>query len=362
MFAVLFLAAIVVATRNTDFGCGSGQIIDGVCLPDGYSRLHRPSTAEADVIKVSLDIADILEIDDRQNTVTFETYFNLEWQEKRLNVTPELGASGTFVPVNVELVKELWLPNIYIYNMKSFRTLEVLAPMSGLWIKRDKAVLYSQAVIITFFCPMKLGRFPFDSQTCRFRAGSYSYDSSKLLFLTERAGYSRPRTLEESQEVPMDYTVAIEPLAPNSQREYKEYGNFSLAGFELVLNRHKASYIAAYYLPSGVVVVLSWSSFLLPPASCRPVLLTLLLLLLTTISLSAAENTPKARVEGGLTALQAWVMACLAFVFAAFVEMIAVLQLQLSKPDCTKLDHHSLKAFPVVFLVFNIIYWTALVI
>ena len=56
----------------------------------------------------------------------------------------------------------------------------------------------------------------------------------------------------------------------------------------------------------------------------------------------------------------------------------AVLQLQMSKPDFTKyvvlvlipsspcqsiirrLDHHSLKAFPVVFIVFNITYWTAL--
>ena len=58
----------------------------------------------------------------------------------------------------------------------------------------------------------------------------------------------------------------------------------------------------------------------------------------------------------------------------------AVLQLQVSKPDFTKyvvplpipsspcqrticrLDHHSLKAFPVVFVVFNIIYWTALLV
>ena len=41
-------------------------------------------------------------------------------------------------------------------------------------------------------------------------------------------------------------------------------GNYSLAGFEMVLVRHVMHYIINYYLPSGLFVVVSWISFLVP--------------------------------------------------------------------------------------------------
>ena len=30
-------------------------------------------------------------------------------------------AAGEMIPVNLELVNELWLPNIFIYNLKTFK-------------------------------------------------------------------------------------------------------------------------------------------------------------------------------------------------------------------------------------------------
>ena len=35
-------------------------------------------------------------------------------------------------PVNLELIKNLWLPNIFIYNLKSFKTIDVLSKLAGL--------------------------------------------------------------------------------------------------------------------------------------------------------------------------------------------------------------------------------------
>ena len=100
----------------------------------------------------------------------------------------EFDEAGDMVPVNVELVNHLWLPNIFIYNLKTFKVIDVLSKLSGLWIDSNKNVLYSQATQITVMCPMRFDKFPFDTQTCKFRVGSYSYDSSKLLFITKNAG------------------------------------------------------------------------------------------------------------------------------------------------------------------------------
>ena len=38
-----------------------------------------------------------------------------------------------------------------------------------------------------------------------------------------------------------------------------------MAGFELTLQRKVSHYIITYYLPSGMFVIVSWISFLVPP-------------------------------------------------------------------------------------------------
>ena len=72
-------------------------------------------------------------------------------------------------PVNLELIKNLWLPNIFIYNLKSFKTIDVLSKLAGLWIDSKKRIYYSQATHITFICPMVFDSFPLDTQQCKFQ-------------------------------------------------------------------------------------------------------------------------------------------------------------------------------------------------
>ena len=108
------------------------------------------------------------------------------------------------IPVNLELVNELWLPNIFIYNLKTYKVITVLSKLAGLWITTEKNVLYSQATHITFICPMRFDKFPLDTQTCSFLVGSYSYDSSKMIFKTGSFGY----TQKETNGIALDYDIS----------------------------------------------------------------------------------------------------------------------------------------------------------
>ena len=61
----------------------------------------------------------------QEYTVYFSCYFNVMWQEPRLHIPDRFlneldDAADSMIPVNLELVKELWLPNIFIYNLKTF--------------------------------------------------------------------------------------------------------------------------------------------------------------------------------------------------------------------------------------------------
>jgi len=296
--------------------------------------------------------------------------------------------------MNLEFVKDLWLPNIFIYNLKTYKVIDVLNKLAGLWIGADKTVLYSQATHITFICPMRFDKFPLDTQTCKFQVGSYSYNDKIMRFITAQAGYSGDKG---GNSIALDYAIKISKLKKSdSIFAGGGLGNFSLAGFEMVLHRYVSTYIITYYLPSGLFVIVSWISFLIPMDVIpgRMALLVTLFLVLVNIFNTVTTNTPKAE---GLTAIEAWMLACILFVFGALIEYAAILfkkqryvssqhrmnikivckdnfkyevqeraatnavSLQQLAEEYWRIDKFFLISFPILFFIFNIIYWLAFI-
>ena len=87
-------------------------------------------------------------------------------------------------------------------------------------------------------------------------------------------------------------------------------------------------YLYIYYLPSGLFVVVSWVSFLIPPEVVpgRMALLVTLFLVLTNIFNTITNVSPN--VEG-MTAIASWMIACMFFVFLALLEYATILYFQL---------------------------------
>ena len=51
---------------------------------------------------------------------------------------------------------------------------------------------------------MSFDKFPLDEQRCMFRVGSYSYDSSKMIFIAKSTGYST----KQSNSIALDYEIS----------------------------------------------------------------------------------------------------------------------------------------------------------
>jgi len=41
-------------------------------------------------------------------------------------------------------MKNLWIPNVFVYNLNSFNALDCLKKLAGLWIVKDKELFYNQ--------------------------------------------------------------------------------------------------------------------------------------------------------------------------------------------------------------------------
>jgi len=95
----------------------------------------------------------------------------------------------------------------------------------------------------------------------------------------------------------------------------------------------------------------------------RMTLLITVFLVLINIFNTIQTNSPKA---DGLTAIEAWLIACIVFVFAALIEYTGILlQMKLRKLTGSKRkkDNYALTdlaffvLFPVLFILFNLLYW-----
>ena len=181
------------------------------CLPKNYSKFELPVKQGVNDITVSIDIDEVLRINDKDYSITFACYFNVKWPEKRIHLDPEFGREqagpgvnhthnpNIMVPMNLEFVKDLWLPNIFIYNLKTYKVIDVLNKLAGLWISATHVVFYSQATHITFICPMRFDKFPLDTQRCKFQVRNEFWSNGKtcndVFAMNDKLEFGMPQRL-----------------------------------------------------------------------------------------------------------------------------------------------------------------------
>ena len=155
---------------------------------------------------------------DKQRT---NVYFH-KFQDKMDSMFKNGEDSGAWIPVDVSFIKEFWLPDAEILNLKEFKTLDVLSKLEGLWLNRNFEIMYAVATRITFICPMTFNAFPLDVQVCRFQVGSFNYDTSKMIFLDEFiADQTQIRSV-------LDYFIEIKKLPKNFSYYVALTGKFFL--------------------------------------------------------------------------------------------------------------------------------------
>ena len=108
------------------------------CLPENYNHLVSPSYISENKkteneINVNLDFdIRVFEINDIKFTVSFTMYFGVGWEEPRLlRDTASTSSGADFERVDLDLLKYLWQPNLYILNLKSYETLNILSDFAG---------------------------------------------------------------------------------------------------------------------------------------------------------------------------------------------------------------------------------------
>ena len=120
-------------------------------------------------------------------------------------------------------------------------------------------------------CPkMDFADFPLDIQRC----GFFMKDKER----NERVKWNDPLVLK-TRLTSSEYDIEIEKPSRNNE-------TLNMAGFTLILSRKPTVYLYTYFVPCGLLVVVSWVSFAVSSEAVPGRLGLLLTLLLMLINLT----------------------------------------------------------------------------
>jgi len=272
-------------------------------------------------VHVETFIFEISKIDDLALTMTFELYLDLTWQESRIIINdthPAWGPSGSFMG-STNFVPQMWLPDIQIYKCKQFLLRSIVTDVAGLIIFKNKNILYTVSTEVIIACPMKFAAYPLDHQLCKFLVGSYIHDNTQIYFT---GSWGHDTDNQRAQQ----YELKAMDLDVNDTFLFHADRTFSQTGFQVELKRRRTPVLLQVYLTTGLFIIVSWISFIVPPEVVpgRMALLVTLFLVLVNIFNSVTGNAPKAE---GLTAVETWVVSCIIHVFGVLVEYALILKM-----------------------------------
>ncbi|XP_045204896.2 glycine receptor subunit alpha-2-like [Mercenaria mercenaria] len=319
-FLLLFLCVNIVHGQDIKKRTDILNLLNKVAItrtPPNYD------TAEPGVVFCYLDVNQVDNIREANMDFTVDMSLHLTWKNAELmNQISRLNIDIDYLDFDALNMEKVWVPDIYFPNEKKAAVHNIMMANKMLRLYRDNTVSYKIRVSVTLSCKMDLRKYPFDKQVCSILMESFGYTADKLiLFWDESENNSSPlftaniKELRQFRMIDTDYK--------NFFRFHDITGNHSCLQADFHLVRNIGYYVIQMYVPSLLIVTLSWLSFWLNVNSI-PGRVTLGVLSVLTISTqSSSVNASLPRVSY-TKAIDVWMATCLVFVFAALIEFAVV--------------------------------------
>ncbi|XP_068209550.1 glycine receptor subunit alpha-4-like [Palaemon carinicauda] len=281
-----------------------------------YDRRQAPAAAAGVPTQVFIEmyIRSFGSINPIHMDYTVDLYLRQRWLEFRFlnnTLTRPLDLSD---PI---LVKMLWKPEVYFPNSKDSDFQYVTVPNVMLRIHPDGTILYILRLKLTFSCMMDLSSFPLDHQTCFMQVASFVKTTRELELVWYK---DDPIKIYKRLKLPQFEMKDI--LAGTCSLSF-HIGNYSCLQAVFELRRNVGYHLVQSYLPTSLIVVVSWVSFWLD-VDAIPSRVTLGVTTLLTVCSESTSFRDKMPTVSYVKALDIWMGSCTAFVFLALVEFTVV--------------------------------------
>ncbi|CAL1267150.1 unnamed protein product [Larinioides sclopetarius] len=318
-------------------------------------------------------------INEGSMTYAADIFFAQTWKDPRLRLPENM--TSEYRLLEVQWLENMWRPDSYFKNAKSVTFQTMTIPNHYVWLYQNKDILYMVKLTLTLSCAMNFATYPHDTQTCSLQMESLSYTTDDLLFDWEE---TMPLAVDENIELPQLDLVKTER---GDCTQVYSTGNFTCLQVIFTLKRRLGYYLFHTYIPTCLIVIMSWVSFWIKPEAV-PARVTLGVTSLLTLSTQHAKSQASLPPVSYIKAIDIFMSSCTFFVFLSLMEYALVnvvledeqatfrqmnndntriFNLQPKLPGLTpvqkrrkkaiKIDRVSRILFPLSFVILNISYW-----
>ncbi|XP_048459690.1 glycine receptor subunit alphaZ1 [Rhincodon typus] len=241
-------------------------------------------------------------------------FLRQQWNDPRLAYSEFPDDSLDLDPSMLDLI---WKPDLFFANEKGAHFHEITTDNKLLRIFKNGNVLYSIRLTLSLSCPMDLKNFPMDVQTCIMQLESFGYTMNDLIFQWDE------KAVQVAEGLTLPQFILQEEKDLRDCTKHYNTGKFTCIEARFHLERQMGYYLIQMYIPSLLIVILSWVSFWInmDAAPARVGLGITTVLTMTTQSSGSRASLPKVSY---VKAIDIWMAVCLLFVFSALLEYAAV--------------------------------------
>ncbi|XP_053989754.1 glycine receptor subunit alpha-3 isoform X1 [Hylaeus volcanicus] len=155
----------------------------GILLPEHYVKEIRPPSKRGMPVIVDFNIlvADINSINVEDMDFRVDMFVRESWIESRLDMPDDIFEEGDdYVTLPPDFFDSLWQPDLYFLNAKISEIAALNHKFSSVTLYRNKTVKYSARMHAIIACQMEFQLYPMDIQICPIYIESFSYHIQKL--------------------------------------------------------------------------------------------------------------------------------------------------------------------------------------
>ncbi|XP_023711456.1 glycine receptor subunit alpha-3 [Cryptotermes secundus] len=284
--------------------------------PKLYDKMRPPKKdGSPTVVYFHVTVMGLDSIDENAMTYAADIFFAQTWKDDRLRLPENM--TSEYRLLEVDWLKNMWRPDSFFKNAKSVTFQTMTIPNHYIWLYKDKTILYMVKLTLKLSCAMNFIIYPHDTQECKLQMESLSHTTDDMVFQWDP---DVPLVVDENIELPQLQLVSNK--TEDCSQVYST-GNFTCLEVVFVLKRRLGYYLFHTYIPTCLIVIMSWVSFWIKPEAA-PARVTLGVTSLLTLSTQHAKSQAALPPVSYLKAVDAFMSTCTLFVFMALMEYCLV--------------------------------------
>ncbi|XP_018318735.1 gamma-aminobutyric acid receptor subunit beta isoform X4 [Agrilus planipennis] len=318
--AFLLVLAVQQAKTATPGGSMLGDVNISAILDSfsvSYDKRVRPNYGGPPVeVGVTMYVLSISSVSEVLMDFTLDFYFRQFWTDPRLAFRKRPGVET--LSVGSEFIKNIWVPDTFFVNEKQSYFHIATTSNEFIRIHHSGSITRSIRLTITASCPMNLQYFPMDRQLCNIEIESFGYTMRDIRYKWNTG--SKSVGISNEVELPQFRVLGHRQRATVINLST---GNYSRLACEIQFVRSMGYYLIQIYIPSGLIVIISWVSFWLNrnATPARVALGVTTVLTMTTLMSSTNAALPKISY---VKSIDVYLGTCFVMVFASLLEYATV--------------------------------------